>query len=84
MELEIILVWLCQPITSLRNEKLDLPSLIIDNTLVQLSAVKPKLWVPACKKVKCSDTWIMGCFTKFVPVIITNKPVTIVFVANLV
>ena len=47
----IILVWLYQPITSLRNEKLELPSLIVDNTrhIIQLSAVKLKLWVPACK-----------------------------------
>ena len=47
----IILVWLYQPITSLRNEKLELPSLIVDNTrhIIQLSVVKLKLWVPACK-----------------------------------
>ena len=43
--------FLCQPITSLRNEKLELTSLIVDNTrhIIQLSAVKLKLWVPACK-----------------------------------
>ena len=47
----IILVWLYQPITSLRNEKLELPSLIVDNTrhIIQLSVVKLQLWVPACK-----------------------------------
>ena len=64
MKLEIILVWLCQPITSLRNEELELPSLIIDNTPIQLSAVKPKLWVPTSKKVKCFRYLDYGLFHK--------------------
>ena len=38
----IISVWLCQPIASSRNEELELPSLIVDNTrhVTQLSAIR--------------------------------------------
>ena len=52
----IISVWLCQPIASPRNEELELPSLIVDNTkhATQLSAIKLKIQVlPA--KIKLSQ-----------------------------
>ena len=57
----IILVWLCQPIASPRNEELELPSLIVDNTkhVTQLSAIKLKIRVlPA--KIKQPGLWAVS------------------------